>query len=441
MLERVNVFYEGWGERWQWGTLVSTTALTGRPLIVFEYSHQARQRGLELSSYTLPLDGAQLRRDFPDHQLYLPGPVYDALPDGWGMLLMDRLFRRRGLGTARIGPLERLAYVGSSAMGAMTFEPVVPEGLESTAHIPLEQLATEVHEVLHGDGGEFLQTLLLVGGSPQGARPKALVYRDPETGRFTTAVTPGFEAWLIKFPAKEEQAEVCAIEMVYAECLRMCGIETPDTQYFSLPGGLAAFASKRFDRRDGVRIPMQSLAAFTGANYRSPGVLDYVNFLRATQMCTNDVREMAVAFERAVFNVAFNNRDDHPKNFAYIMSQGGQWRLSPAYDITFCEGQGGYHQMDVMGEALSISRAQLLRLAEEAEVSPDVAGRVIDGICEVASRFASIAENLHPQAITRDTLRMIQGRIDQNVALLQLDQKGTLSSGAKPPRRKSPSEK
>jgi serine/threonine-protein kinase HipA len=392
MLEQVNVFYEGWGERFQWGTLVSTTALTGRPLIVFEYSNEARQRGLELSSYTLPLEGTQLRRDFPDHQLYLPGPVYDALPDGWG---------------------------------AMTFEPVAPEGQASAVHIPLEQLAAEVQEVLHGDGGDFLQTLLLVGGSPQGARPKALVYRDPETGRFTTAVTPGFEAWLVKFPAKEEHAEVCAIEMVYAECLRMCGVETPDTQYFSLPDGLAAFASKRFDRRGGLRVPMQSLAAFTGADYRSPGVVDYVNFLRATQMCTNDVREMAVAFERAVFNVAFNNRDDHPKNFAYIMSQDGHWRLSPAYDVTFCEGPGGYHQMDVMGEALSISRTQMLRLAEEAEVPQDVAGRMIDGICDVASRFASIAEDLFPQGITRDTLHTIQGRIDQNVARLHRGHAGS----------------
>lgn len=418
MLEQVNVFYDGWGERWQWGTLVSTTALTGRPLIVFEYSNEARQKGLELSSYTLPLAGPQLRRGFPDHQLFLPGPVYDSLPDGWGMLLMDRMFRRRGLTTARIGPLERLAYIGSNAMGAMTFEPVAPEGLASDIHIPLGQLAAEVQAELHGEGGEFLQTLLLVGGSPQGARPKALVYRDPDTGAFTTAATPGFEAWLIKFPAKEEHAEVCAIEMVYAQCLRMCGIETPDTQYFSLPDGLAAFASKRFDRQDDLRIPMQSLAAFAGADYRSPGVLDYVNFLRATQMCTNDVREMALAFERAVFNVAFNNRDDHPKNFSYIMSQDGQWRLSPAYDVTFCEGPGGYHQMDVMGEALAISRAQMLRLAEEAEVPVDVAGRIIDGICEVASQFATVAANLFPQTITQDTLRTIQDRIDQNVARL-----------------------
>ncbi|MFF7065690.1 HipA domain-containing protein [Pseudomonas sp. NPDC008258] len=419
MLEQVNVFYEGWGERWQWGSLASTTALTGRPMIVFEYSDEARRRGLELSAYTLPLQGPTLRRDFPGHQLHLPGPVYDALPDGWGMLLMDRMFRRRGLTTARIGALERLAYIGGNAMGAMTFEPVAPEGLLPDVHVPLEKLAAEVAQVLHGEGGEFLQTLLLVGGSPQGARPKALVYRNPETGGFTTAATPGLEAWLVKFPAKDEHPEVCAIEMVYAECLRRCGIETPDTQYFSLPNGLAAFASKRFDRQQGLRVPMQSLAAFTGADFQSPGVLDYVNFVRATQMCTNDVREMAIAFERAVFNIAFNNRDDHPKNFAYLMAQQGQWRLAPAYDVTFCEGPGGYHQMDVMGEALAISRTQVLRLAEEAEVPHDVACKMIDHICDVANQFASVAGQLYPGAITRDTLRTVQGRIDQNVALLR----------------------
>jgi serine/threonine-protein kinase HipA len=164
---------------------------------------------------------------------------------------------------------------------------------------------------------------------------------------------------------------------------------------------------------------MQSLAAFTGADYKSPGALDYVNFLRATQLCTNDVREKAFAYERAVFNVAFNNRDDHPKNFAYLMSPTGSWTLAPAYDVTFCEGPGGYHQMDVMGEALAIGRSGMLRLAEEAEVLAEIAERTIDRVCDVACRFAAIADKLYPQLITRDTLRIIQGRIDQNIDLLR----------------------
>jgi serine/threonine-protein kinase HipA len=335
------------------------------------------------------------------------------------MLLMDRLFKRRGLNAARIGPLERLAYIGSHAMGAMSFEPVAPEIQEPQPNIPLDRLAAEVQEVLDGEGGAFLHQLLQVGGSPQGARPKALVYRDPRSGVFTTAAAAGFEAWLVKFPARQEHPEVCAIEMVYAECLRMCGIETPDTLHFDLPGGMAAFASRRFDRRDGLRVPMQSVAAFTGADYKTPGALDYVNFLRATHMCTNDVREKARAFERAVFNVAFNNRDDHPKNFAYIMARSGEWKLAPAYDVTFCEGPGGYHQMDVMGEALQIDRAALLGLAKEAEISPAGAGDMIDRMCSVASRWSAIATRDYQRAITDETLMHIQRRIDENVALLR----------------------
>lgn len=431
MPEKINVYYDGWGERWHWGTLVSSNALTGRPLIAFEYSDEAIKRGLELSAYRLPLNGSKLRKDFPPHQMGLPGPVYDAMPDGWGMLLMDRLFKRRGLNPSRIGPLERLTYINTNAMGALSFEPVAPDLFAPELHIPLDQLAAEVKDVLNGEGGEFLQKLLQLGGSPQGARPKALLYRDTLTGEFTTAATPNLEAWLIKFPAQKEHPEVCAIEAIYAECLRRCNIATPQTAYFNLPNGQAAFATKRFDRQGHlnqghsefqreVRVPMQSLAAFTGADYQIPGALDYRSFLRATQMCTNDVREKAIAFERIVFNVAFNNRDDHPKNFSYLMSRTGQWTLAPAYDVTFCEGPGGYHQMDVMGEALEINRKQLLMLGEqEAELSSAEVNRVIDEICDVANDFTATVKSILPDQITNDTLKMVQRRINENVKRLR----------------------
>ncbi|WP_413739147.1 type II toxin-antitoxin system HipA family toxin [Sodalis sp. RH21] len=420
MLNKVDVYYQGWGERWKWGTLVSSTALTGRPIIIFEYSDEAIRKGIELSSFNLPLRGPKLRKDFPAHQLGLPGPVYDSLPDGWGMLLMDRLFKRRGLNAARIGPLERLTYVGANAMGAMSFQPAKPEASSPPEEdIPLFQLASEVQEVLGGDGGEFLQRLLQMGGSPQGARPKALLCRDPKSGKFTTKSAADFENWLIKFPARQEHPEVCAIEAVYAQCLRECNIQTPDTQYFSLPNGQAAFATKRFDRQKHIRVPMQSLAAFTGANYQSAGALDYTNFLRATQMCTNDVREKSLAFERIVFNIVFNNRDDHPKNFSYLMSPAGQWKLAPAYDVTYCEGPGGYHQMDVMGEALEIRREHIVSLGEEeAELTVQQIDSLIERTCDAAAGFSLKAESMFQKQITGETRRTIQGRINSNIKLL-----------------------
>lgn len=419
MPNAVDVYYQGWGERWLWGRLLSTTALTGRPVINFEYSDEAKRRGIELSALILPLEGPKLRRDFPLHQMGLPGPVYDSLPDGWGMLLMDRLFKRRGLNTARIGPLDRLTYIGSKAMGAMSFEPLDPDTSSLEEDIPIAQLASEVQEVLKGEGGEFLQRLLQMGGSPQGARPKALICRDVDSGQFITRSSPGFEDWLIKFPAGQEHPEVCAIEAVYAQCLRNCGIETPDTQYFTLPNGQSAFASKRFDRQDGLRVPMQSLAAFTGANYQVPGALDYTSFLRATQLCTNDVREKKKAFERVLFNVIFNNRDDHPKNFAYIMSPDGQWKLAPAYDVTYCEGPGGYHQMDIMGEALEITRKEVVSLGEqEAELSVSQVDLIIENILDVGANFFALAKDLYPEQITPQTLSMLQQRINANILLL-----------------------
>jgi serine/threonine-protein kinase HipA len=148
--------------------------------------------------------------------------------------------------------------------------------------------------------------------------------------------------------------------------------------------------------------------------------LDYTNFLRATQKCTNDVREKAVAFARAVFNIAFNNRDDHPKNFAYLMSKTGEWALVPAYDVTFCEGPHGYHQMDVMGEALKINRKSLVLLGEqEAELSVCDVGYMIDYICDVASKFSALAESMLLGQITQDTMQVIQRQIDENISRLR----------------------
>lgn len=150
MIKQVQVFYRGWGEHWLWGTLLESITASGRPQISFEYSDAAVQRGLELSAYRLPLQGAKLRQDFPAHQHGLPGPVYDALPDGWGMLLMDRLFKRQGLDAVRVGALQRLCHIGDNAMGALSFQPVLDGELEQQS-VSLLALAQQVEEVQQGD--------------------------------------------------------------------------------------------------------------------------------------------------------------------------------------------------------------------------------------------------------------------------------------------------
>lgn len=415
MVQKVNVFYEGWGARVHWGTLATAP---GSP-IVFEYTAQAIAQKIDLSPHNLPLRTAAFNSSaFPAHQSGLPGPVYDALPDGWGLLLMDRVFEKRNLALSSITPLDRLAFVGDSAMGALTFE---PEDVHKPApsDIPMAELAQEAQEVLKDRDTVLLPQLALVGGSPGGARPKALVYYQPGTDILSTIQSAGAEPWLIKFPARDEHIEVCALEELYAHLGRMCGIDTPECKFIPLSKSLSAFATKRFDRSNGMRVPTLSLAALSGANFRMPGSFSYKDFLRATWIHTKDMQEVLKAFQLAVFNVAFNNRDDHVKNFGYVMDRGGAWKLAPAYDLTYCEGPGGEHQMDVMGEGRNITRQHLLELAETIKLNPAQVAKTIQDVSSVAAKFKEIAKSRYPKVIRPKTVNAIAQKLAENVARLK----------------------
>jgi serine/threonine-protein kinase HipA len=141
-----------------------------------------------------------------------------------------------------------------------------------------------------------------------------------------------------------------------------------------------------------MRIPMHTVAGVAHADFRIPQ-MDYVTLLRLTRFMTRDAREVLQAFERCVFNVVFNNRDDHPKNFSYVMKSDGRWAFSPAYDLTFNDGPGGEHQMDVCGEARAPAREQLMKLASLTGIAANTASRSIARIADIASAFRSFADD------------------------------------------------
>ena len=179
-MKKINVYYNGWGERWQLGTL----AERGHELL-FEYSVAALARGLQLSPRHLPLS-PETYGNFPIFQQRLPGLIADCLPDGWGLLLMDRYFKKyRGLEPYQISTLDRLAFLADRAMGALTFEPADTADL-APHDTALLALAHEVQDVVNDRDDRALQQLVLVGGSPQGARPKALVQYDVDTLQMST---------------------------------------------------------------------------------------------------------------------------------------------------------------------------------------------------------------------------------------------------------------
>lgn len=393
----LNVFYAGWGEQWLLGQLADD----GRKLL-FEYSPEALRQGLELSPLHL-----KLRPDaysgFPPHLYRLPGLIADALPDGWGLLLMDRLFRQRGLRTAALSSLDRLAFIGDRAMGALVFRPSDDTPLEPS-DLSLLALAHEAQRIVSGKDSDALVQLARLGGSPQGARPKVLVNHDPDSGVISTSETGSGQPWLIKFPASGEHKEACALENLYARLARDGGLEMPETRYFDLGRSLAAFGIARFDRQNGWRVPAHTLASALHADFRLPSSVDYTTFLRATRAFTRDEREVGKAFERAVFNVIFHNRDDHGRNLAFCLGRDRRWRLAPAYDLTWSDGPGGEHQMDICGEGLAPGKAHLLRLATESGLEKAWAEGVITRMAAVAGTFREVAKSEPIRAATVQTV-------------------------------------
>ncbi len=395
-MKLLEVMYEGWGEQWHLGTLADA----GRTLL-FEYSDQAQRQGLELSPRNLPLQRAAFQ-GFERRQWNLPGLIADSLPDGWGLILMDRLFRKRGVRLETLSPLDRLAFIGNHAMGALTYKPEESPDCDDSDWSLLD-LARETQAVVQDQDTAALKTLARLGGSPQGARPKVLVYFDPLSKAICTHPFQGADPWLVKFQAGTEHPEVCAIELLYAQLAQKFGIDMPDTTLFQLDDSLSAFGIKRFDREQGMRVPILSMAGALDLDFRVPSA-SYDTLLKLTRLMTRSQAEVDKAYRRAVFNVAFHNRDDHSKNFSFRLDRARNWQLAPGYDLTFNVGPGGQHHMDISGEGLNVTRPNLMQLAKEGGVKAKFAAECIDQAHALADKFEPMAKELPIRTETRISL-------------------------------------
>lgn len=409
-LYKISVYYNGWGEDWHLGDLASNGRQT-----MFEYSKEALKRNIEFSPNCLPLQ-SQAFTDFPTFQFQLPGLFADSLPDGWGLLLMDRFFKKElGKNPDQINPLERLACLGDQTMGAFTYRPSSDVIME-VQEMSLADIAEQMAAVQIGQDVDVLETLVMIGGSPQGARPKSQVYYNPITEQMSNQPIDGGEPWLVKFNAQDEDIEVCEIEKFYLDTAELCGLPVPESKVFHVNDQIAAIGMKRFDRLNSMRIPMHSLAGALHANFRIPNC-SYGIYLRMTRFMTRNEREVEKALKYCVFNVCMNNRDDHTKNFSYLMNQNGEWALSPAYDLTYNPGLNGYHQMDVEGEAYKIKREHLINLARNSGLDVKKSEAVIDAMIGVIkSRLGELSGGKY--AVSKATVAMIKDKIGGNLELL-----------------------
>ncbi len=338
--------------------LVGTLAQTEKKMIAFAYTDEWLENGFSISPFSLPLE----KKVFVPTKHYfggLFGVFADSLPDAWGNILLNRVLKKNGTAPGEINALERLAIVGDSGMGALSYRPMKEFPIELKL-LSLDELAKQCQEMMHTGNAENLDELYRLGGTSGGARPKILTEMD---GEF----------WIIKFPAHVDGPESGFMEYEYARCAGLCGIYMTQTKLFRSENCLGYFGTKRFDRKmvsDSAveqRVHMLTAAALLELDFAQPS-LDYHALMKLTKILTRDNKyDMEQMYRRMCFNVFAHNRDDHSKNFSYLYDEAkGMWRLSPAYDITYSNTYYGEHTTTVDGNGRNPGHKELVTVGVKA---------------------------------------------------------------------------
>lgn len=336
----------------------------------------------------------------------LPGLIADSLPGVFADALTNSWLARHGVQPGAVTALDRLAYVGSRAMGALTFHPVIgPTETHSATAVRLSQATESARRALHGDldDDDALHRLLDISGSAGGARPKVLLATDGQ-GRYLSGqvdAPAGFDHWIFKLDVARgrpagEPTGLGRLEYAYHLMAVEAGLTMQRCQLVA-EGPLAHFATRRFDRpAPGERVHVQSLAAMAHLPPEQVGSHGYEQYLQTCQRLSLELDEVVEAFRRIVFNMAAANRDDHTKNLAFVHADGA-WRLAPAFDLTFpYDTDGGWpvaHQMTVNGSPSAADRHTLMDLAERAKIPRRRADEVIEQVTTATSRWLEHAED------------------------------------------------
>lgn len=353
---------------------------------VFAYDKVFGRSGIQLSPLHMPADDSERPYVFTDlpEETYrrLPAMLADALPDEFGNALIDKYMAEKGLPKSRITPLDRLAYMGKRAMGALEFKPTRgPKTTKPTA-LKIGDLVTAARKAVSGSlddysaGDAALRSIIEVGTSANGARAKAVIGWNKTTSEIRSGqfeLLQGFEHWLLKFDGMGKDRELGTsegygrIEYAYYLMARQAGIDIPESRLFE-ENGRAHFMTRRFDREDdGTKHHLQSLCAMDHLDFKKKSANSYEQlFMTIKQLKLGRSAEVE-AFRRMALNIMGRNCDDHTKNFSFLLRKGGSWELSPAYDITFAHNPEGdwtnQHLMSVNGKFDGIEREDCLALA------------------------------------------------------------------------------
>ena len=397
-----------------WGLLVGVAALDpAYGFYAVAYDPAFRDFGIDLAPLHMPLHGQEVFL-FPDLPINtykrLPALLADALPDDFGNALINSYMAGQGVSPSEVTALDRLAYMGSRAMGALTFKPARGPRARLSSAIDMRKLVTAAREAVHGaiDDDEHtnaaLRSIIDVGTSAGGARAKAVVAVHPESKELRSGqvdAPPGFEHWLLKFDGVGMDKELGAsqnygrIEFAYHLMACAAGIQMSECDLLE-ENGRAHFMTRRFDRHGSSgRHHIQTLCAMQHLDYKLKGVHAYEQFFLTMAQLGLPYEDRVEGFRRMVFNVAGMNCDDHVKNLSFLLPEDDPaWRLAPAYDLTFAHNPQGewthQHLMSVNGKFKQIERADLLSVADRFGIRR--ADRLIDEVQEAVQLWPVYAD-------------------------------------------------
>ncbi len=434
-----------------WGTRIGAVALSEpNGVAAFEYEPSFLASGVQLAPLMMPL--AQRIYSFPElpRRTFrgLPGLLADCLPDRFGNNLINAWLARQGRTPESFDAVERLCYTGQRGMGALEFKPAQGPNAQTSGSIQIAELVTLASEILSQQQGlansfqdpkreEALQTILRVGTSAGGARAKALIAWNPNTGEVRSGqldAPPGFSHWLLKFDGvsgnKDKELEdpqgYGLIELAYSRMARAAQITMSDCRLLE-ENGRSHFMTRRFDRDDaGNKLHMQSLGALAHFDYNEPGSYSYEQALLVMRQLQLPMRDLEEQYRRMVFNLVARNQDDHVKNIAFLMDRTGQWSLSPAFDITWSFNPAGdwtaTHQMTVNGKRDQFTRADLLAAGRSAQLKRGRAEAIAE---EVIAAVRDWPRHAAEAGVPEDRYRQIQ-------ASHRLDLQQNVKTGAAP---------
>lgn len=325
----------------------------------------------------------------------LPPFIADSLPDAWGNSLFEKWMKKHKIPSRKVSPLLKLTFIGKRGMGALEYEPSASE-LEYTKDISLKELydcsldIINDRETVTGNMEEItFETLIAVGTSAGGRQMKAIIAIDHATGEIRSGQVSGldgFEYYIIKF--ENPTYPSTGIEMAYYEMAKSCGIDMEECSIIKIEGK-EHFLTKRFDRKNGEKIHIQTLAAI------NPGVTSYNDLFSTARRLGLTEKELEQLYRRMVFNILSNNTDDHIKNFSFLMEKGGNWKLAPAYDLTFIFNKFGTGPetgqcLSLYGKVDGITKQDLLEFARENNIkSPHT---IIRNVAAAIKKFPILAE-------------------------------------------------